>query len=264
MLKKVLRKRQARRDVIVQGTHIREDERGLLCLNDIWEAAGSPNTKRPFRWKPLEQTLSLAKALRKKLGIPEHFKNKPAQSVLYAGRGRGGLTYAHPILAAAYAGYLDAGLEVEVREVWLRYRAGDATLADDILGRASQEANEWAGVRALSRAKRRQYTDTLQAHGVEGSGYGLNTNAVYQRILGGTAKQLRAQRKLLSNDNLRDNLSTSELGFVVAAEALATERIEEEEPFGNWSCAIASARSAGFIREAIERDRADRKRRKGK
>lgn len=52
-------------------------------------------------------------------------------------------------MAAAYAGYLDPNLEVEIREVWLRYRAGDATLADEILQRASAEANHWAGMRAL-------------------------------------------------------------------------------------------------------------------
>lgn len=34
--------------------------------------------------------------------------------------------YAHPILATAYAGYLAPDLEIEIRQVYLRYRAGDA------------------------------------------------------------------------------------------------------------------------------------------
>jgi len=51
--------------------------------------------------------------------------------------GTNGGTYAHPILACAYAGYLSPELEIEVREIWLRYRAGDATLADEVLARAS-------------------------------------------------------------------------------------------------------------------------------
>ncbi|SRR5579883_238219 len=55
--------------------------------------------------------------------------------------------------AAAYAGYLSPKLELEVREVWLRYGSDDATLADEILQRATAEENRWAGARAISRSQ---------------------------------------------------------------------------------------------------------------
>jgi len=195
--------------------------------------------------------------------ISANKKNSAIVPVVYAKRGRGNKgTYAHPILAAAYAGYLSTKLEIEVREVWLRYRKADATLADDILQRATPKDNEWAAVRAMARAKRVSYTDTLRDHGVQGWGYSTCTNAVYRQILGGTAAQVRAERGI-PKKNLRDHLGTDELSFVMAAEVLASDRIEEEERFGSHDCADASSRSAGFIRQAIERDKMDRQKRLG-
>ena len=81
-------------------------------------------------------------------------------------KGRFGLTHAHIVLAQAYAEYLDADLAVEVREVFLRYRAADASLADDILERASLEDNRHTVARALGRVTRGRFTDVLNGHGV--------------------------------------------------------------------------------------------------
>jgi hypothetical protein len=85
---------------------------------------------------------------------------------LYAKEGRGGDTFAHPVLALAYAEFLNPSLGVEVREVFLRYKGADATLADDILQRAPAADNEWAGARALGRSQRSELTATLKEHQV--------------------------------------------------------------------------------------------------
>ena len=58
--------------------------------------------------------------------------------------------------------------------------------------------------------------------------------------------------------NIRDNLSVAELSFVMAAEALAAERIEQETRLGNDECIEATAKSASAIREAIDTDRRNR------
>jgi hypothetical protein len=58
--------------------------------------------------------------------------------------------------------------------------------------------------------------------------------------------------------NIRDNLSVAELSFVMAAEALAAERIEQEIRIGNDDCIEASATSTSAIRGAIEADRQNR------
>jgi hypothetical protein len=170
-------------------------------LDDLWRAAKAGASKQPKHWRTNAIAKALIDELQKKVTTSYIKENKLIIPVIYAKAGRGNDgTFAHPIIAAAYAGYLSPKLEIEVREVWLRYRSGDATLADEI----------------------------LQARGLE------------PRV------------------NVRDNLSTAELSFVMAAEALAEERIEQEIRLGNDECVEATAKSASAIREAIESDRKSR------
>ncbi|OHD05587.1 KilA-N domain-containing protein [Sphingopyxis sp. RIFCSPHIGHO2_12_FULL_65_19] len=251
-----------RRDIVIRGKAIREDGAGNILLDDIWTLAQAKQTKAPKFW----QMGQAAKALINALNFKVRNSNLNGDGVcepIYAKRGQGQKgTYAHPILAAAYAGYLDPNLEIEVREVWLRYRAGDSTLADEILQRASAEANKWAGLRALSRSQRSGYTDVLKAHGVTGKeGYMACTEAVYVHLLGGKSWELRNALGLPKGANLRDAVGIDNLSWLMAAEALAADRIEDEGCTGNDECADASATAARAIKKAIEDDRRSRKRR---
>jgi hypothetical protein len=247
------------RAIVIRGSRIFEDIYGHICLDDLWRAAKASESKAPAKWRLGRLAQSLIVELEKKIKISSLKENKPVPPSIYSRRGRGSTgTFAHPILAAAYAGYLSPKLELEVRDVWLRYRAGDATLADEILQRATAEENRWAGARALSRSQRVSYTDTLKQHYVTGRGYMECTEAVYLKLLGGKSFQLRQTRGLAPKENVRNNLSIAELSFVMAAEALAAERIEEELRLGNDECVEASGRSAAAIRSAIESDRKTR------
>jgi hypothetical protein len=247
------------RILVVRGNRVYEDAHGHVCLDDLWRAAKGPASKVPAKWRGGRAATALIAELEKKIQISSLKENKAVIPCIYAKRGRGSTgTYAHPILAAAYAGYLSPKLEIEVREIWLRYRAGDETLADEILQRASAEANRWAGTRAISRIQRVAYTDTLKKHYVEGRGYMECTEAVYTKLLGGRSHQIRQQRGLEFKANVRDSLSTAELSFVMAAEALAAERIEQEIRLGNAECIEASEKSALAIRGAIDSDRMNR------
>jgi hypothetical protein len=253
------------RTIVIRGHRIFEDVYGHIRLDDLWHAAKANESKSPAKWRLSRMAQALIIELEKKVQISSLKENKPVPPSIYARRGRSSTgTYAHPILAAAYAGYLSPKLELEVREVWLRYRAGDATLADEILQRASAEENRWAGARALSRSQRVFYTDTLKAHYVNGRGYMDCTEAVYVKLLGGRSFQLREARGLAPKENVRNNLTIAELSYVMAAEALAAERIEEELRLGNDECVDASSRSASAIREAIETDRKNRQARLSK
>jgi hypothetical protein len=249
------------RSLVLRGVRISEDAYGNICLDDIWRLAKVPDSKLPKHWRTSRSAEALTAEVRKKVTSANLKEDKPLHSVLYAKRGRGNVgTFAHPILAAAYAGYLSPKLEIEVREIWLRYRAGDATLADEILQRASAEANEWAGVRAMARAQRVRFTDTLKDHGVQGRGYMDCTEALYMRLLGAKSFQLRAERGLQPKTNLRDHMRAGELSFVMAAEALSSERIDDEDCRGNQECERATSASASAIRRAIEEDRRSRQR----
>jgi hypothetical protein len=114
------------------------------------------------------------------------------------------------------------------------------------------------GDSSLRKPKGGPIADTLKNHYVTGRGYMLCTEAVYANLLGGRSHQIRTARGLEPMVNIRDNLSVAELAFVMAAEALAAERIEQEIRLGNDECIDATAKSATAIRDAIDTDRKNR------
>lgn len=244
----------------VRGHTIRTDENGLICLNDIHRASGFQKERRPGDWRDNASTGPLQIAVLERItGKTGNWTKDEWRSAIYATRGAQGATWADVRLALAYAEYLNPKLALEVKEVFLRYKAADATLADDILERSSPEANEWAGTRALARSARRSYTDTLKDHGAKTKDYGACTNTLYGALFDKTAAQLRTAKAISPKANLRDAMSTDELVYVMAGETLSRERIIEERSDGGEACRVATGKSATFIRNAIEADRKDRK-----
>jgi hypothetical protein len=248
------------KELVIRGRTVRADENGLVSLNDIWEAAGFSKNQKPHDWSRLATTQKLIEAvLVRNTGKSRNWAKSDYTSTIYLKRGQGGGTFVDVRLALAYAEYLNPKLALEVREVFLRYKVADATLADDILERAAPEANEWAGVRALTRSTRNKHTAILQDHGVSAPiDFAKITNETYIALFDKPAKSLKAARGLKKNDNLRDKMGLSDLTYIMAAESLANERIEETNPIGATRCQIAVRTSATFIREAIEKDRASR------
>lgn len=242
--------------LVIRKQSVAQTDDGLMSLDDIWHAVRSPKGKSPGAWRRQAPVRDLQIALYDKLygGAPYKFsrliRQVPNPQKIFA----------HPILAVTYASFLSPKLAIEVKEVWLRFTQGDPTLADEILAKSTPAENEWAGMRALGRATRREYTDTLKNHGVKGSGFRECTDEIYKQLLGASAYQLRHQRQLPARANLRDEMTTSELSYVMATESLARDRIDDEDCQGNYECAVATSRSAYFIRRAIQDDLADRKR----
>lgn len=238
----------------LRGKKIRVDETGFVSLNDIHKAAGFKTKKRPYEWQRNPTTNPLIIATYER--VTGKSRKVYRVSDVYRATAEG--TWAHPMLAAAYAGYLKPELEVEMREVWLRFKSADATLADEILERATDEENEWAATRAMGRAKRGEFTKTLDDHGVEGYGYATCTDAVYMELFDANAKKLKESRGLSKSAKLRDAMSKDELVYIMMAETLAKGRIKDESPNGNGPCAQSTKRSAYFVRQAIEADKNDR------
>ena len=132
----------------IMGRRISEDEHGNVCLNDLWELAGKPEQLRPAEWHRQKRTQALEAALVERIMVLNHNSPKnTAKSVYYvAGRGRASQTFAHPVLALTYAEDMLPALGVEVREVFLRYRASDITLASEIMESFAGQA-EYDGLR---------------------------------------------------------------------------------------------------------------------
>lgn len=252
----------AQQELHLRGRLIGEDDRGNLRLDDIWKLAGEKVRKSPSGWRMTRQARELIAELQQRITTDNVGRGLPNFRVVYepVGTASDG-TYAHPILAAAYAGFLSPKLEIEVREIWLRFRSGDASLADEILQKATAEENRRVGIRALGRSQRKSYTAVLKDHGVSGWGYGACTNAIYVKLLGGKSEQVLQLMGLTSKSKLRDELPADKLAYIMASEALSSERIEEESRFGNEECVQASSISAGAINSAIEADRKNRQKR---
>jgi hypothetical protein len=246
--------------LVIRGRKISVDEKGRVSLNDIHSAAGFSKHQKPFDWTRLPATARLIEeVLKRNTGKSRNWDKNDFRTALYSKRGQGGGTFADPRLALSYAEYLNPKLALEVREVFLRYKAADVTLADEVLSRAPAADNEWAGVRALGRAKRNELTRTLSEHDIHlPIEFAKVTNETYKGLHNKNARQIRADKGLGPNGNVRDAMTTSELGFLIAAEQLAKERIEDENSRGVVECSTAANRSATFIRKAIEADRADR------
>lgn len=243
--------------VVLKGRQIREDSSGLVSLTDIYEAARSPKNQSPPQWARLPSSGKLVLALHEKLMGKSHEKAKiRISSIYYTKRGDG--TYAHPIIAA-YAAYLSPKLAIEIKEVWLRYKAGDATLADEILSRASDDDNKWAAARAISRVQRNRFTDVLKRAGVSARGYPRCTDAIYVGLFDMKAAQLK---KALGTQVTRDGMDLAQLSQITLTESMAAERIEDEYCRGDTECAEASSITAGFVRSAIEQERASRRKRR--
>lgn len=241
---------------------IRTDNLDRICLTDIFASGQYGEHQTPNDWWRIHATQRLAEALLLKLPGNDRQSVPRSLSIIYQGKsGPKGGVYAHPILACAYAGYLSPELEIEVREVWLRYRAGDPTLADDVLERASPEANLWVASRAEARAIRNGYTTTLRDHDVKGHGYMECTDEAYRKLFDAPAWQLRSQRGLPKGTNLRDKMDIVELSAIKLTEALATQRITVEDSRGNTECKEATGRTAANVRLAIDREMQDRQKR---
>jgi hypothetical protein len=250
-------------ELTLRGKAIAEDAHGRICLNDIWEASGAGISKEPKHWRGNKGAIELIDELQKKVTAGYLKEGRENVLVIEAQRGRGARgTFAHPVLAAAYAGYLNPKLEIEVREVWLRFRAGDVKLADEIMDRADKADNEWMAKRSISRATRLGYTDALKDHGVQDSrGYADCTNATYRGLFGRTAGQLKLERGVKKNGSLRDAMDLKELATVSFAEVLSTDRMADENSRGTIECYAATSKVAGAVRKLIDADLADRQRR---
>ena len=243
----------------VKGRKVRVDAKGRINLNDLHKAGGFSKNQTPPDWQPSANSL-IIHTLEKTTGKSGGFTKDDLNSIYCTRVGRHGGTWAHPILALAYAKYLSPALHYEVNEVFLRHKSGDATLADETLQRSTPEGNEWAARRAMGRVIRHEYTEELKKRGLKkGFQYGNCTNETYVGLFDKKAKDLKIERGLPPGaSNLRDKMSMKELAFVAASEALSIEHMEEVKAAGYSQCRIATASASQSIRSAIETDRRSR------
>jgi len=246
--------------MLFKSSRIRVDENGLVCLSDIHIAAGFSKNQTPSDYMALPTSQKEVVALvSKKTGKSGLFGKEDIKAVWYSKKGPGGGVWADENIALGYAAYLSPALAVEIRDVFLRFKKGDETLHEEIRENKRRRDEAFEKSREIGKRVRRTYTDTLNQRGVKaGVEYANCTNELYKHLLGGTAKELKVSKKLHPKASLRDHMSLSELAYTMASEALAVERIEDQDAHGYIACKTETRIAATTIRGAIESDRKNR------
>lgn len=114
---------------------------------------------------------------------------------------------------------------------------------------------EWINQRLQAIQVRKELTDSWQDHGVtEGREYAILTNEISKAWSGMTTRQYK-NLKGLKKENLRDNMSTTELILNMLAEAATKDIAESTNPQGleeNKKVANRGGNIAGNARKEIE------------
>jgi hypothetical protein len=261
------------KDQIFYGdVQVRNDAQGFISLNDMWVAAGCPSGKlEPKKWgqNPYEKT-SGSSGRKSISGGPGYefiefiAKNlKVNASHLYKTmRGKYGGTWAHWQIALAYAKYLSPEFHAWANQV-IKDRIEEDRSPELGITRSRDRAienwrkqgkdDDYIAARIKGIDARNGFTSTLKDHNVSGAGYGICTNNIYQPILGGSADDIKKQKGLPQKANLRDNMSSVELGGVMFAEILAADKIKRENRQGINPCASACLGAGMNIKAALDK-----------
>jgi KilA-N domain len=243
-------------ELVLRGVRVATDERGNVCLNDLWKIAGEPANRRSRDWYPSKRAKALDSALRSRIG--EIFPNSPkidASTTYYtAGRGVKSLTFAHPVLALDYAEYLHPDLGVEVRETFLRVRANDVTLALEIVEGLSEQVEYddlRVKLRRLVKDHNKMSAGAAQEAGVKN--FEAYNGAGLSGLYGGKTKaQVLHEKGLPVDANHLDHAGHEELAanYFKATQAIA--KLKRERIKGQ-SAANAAHREVGeAVRETIK------------
>ena len=116
-------------------------------------------------------------------------------------------------------------------------------------------SREWINQRLQAIQVRKELTDTWQDHGVKaGNEYAILTNEISKAWSGMTTREYK-DFKGLKKENLRDNMSTTELILNMLAETATTDIAEATNPQGleeNKKAAQDGGAIAGDARKSIE------------
>lgn len=212
-------------EVILRGKLIGTDKHGFLCLTDMWRIAGEPEHRKPNDWLNQLATRDLAAALIAKLN-----GNK---NLVATRRGRhGGGTYAHFILALAYAEHLNPELGVEVREIALRVYAGDVSVLDDFK-RTHAEKLEEDGQRVTVRDEIRKNNFDLnatlkQAGANHTSQYAQFHNHGYRGLYNEeTEDAIHRRKRLERHQKILDHMGFSELSANMFRTSMAQDYLKK-------------------------------------
>jgi|SRR3972149_253319 len=228
-------------------------------LTDLWKAVGAPKGKETWNWLEQDGTRQFVEVFCDSLNLPQ-------KEVLRTARGKGGGTWAHWQIALAYAKYLSPKLHLAVNQVF-KERLEEERDPELGVARARErqikvyqkqgKSPEWIQARLNGIEQRNSFTSSLARHGVDRDGFPLCTDATYRGVLGGSSRRLKEKHGLEEDANLRDSLTKVGSIAVALSEAIAEERIEQEDHYGNSACARVCEQSGRSVRKALRSSKVD-------
>jgi hypothetical protein len=148
--------------------------------------------------------------------VLNHNSPKKLDETVYyvVGKGRASKTFAHPVLALAYAEDLLPALGVEIREVFLRYRANDISLANDILDRIAEQVREdemRIHIRGEITVRNRELASEGSKAGCSGWQYAELHNSGYRGLYNGLDEGgIHRLKHLTKNQKILDHMTAAE------------------------------------------------------
>ena len=222
--------------ISLRGSRVTEDEEGNICLNDLYELAGRPENLQASQWVRHKRTKALRAALVDRIVCDTHRSSKDVDDSVYypVGRGVKAKTYAHPVLALEYAENLSPPLGVEVKEVFLRYRANEISLANDIYDRIEAQVREdelRVQVRIDNTTRNKELARQGAKAGCQKYDYAELHNSGYRGLYNGLdAEGIHRLKKLTKNQKILDHMTAAEGAANAFWSTQAALRMQKERP----------------------------------
>lgn len=220
-------------EFVIRGKRIAQDEYGFLSLTDMWQVAGENISKKPASWTRLPTTRVLLESV--EVRFSHLIEKTHSKSAIYTKRGRGAATFAHHILALAFAEYLDGDLGIEVRLIAMRFWAGDVTVLDEFNKVRSEQHTE-DGSRMMAREEIRRNNRDLNAI-VYNTGarfkaqFAAFHNAGYRGLYNGEEEdEINARKNLKKDQRILDHMGFDELAANMFRTSMAQRRLRYGAP----------------------------------
>lgn len=209
--------------IIIGKSPVSTNADGLISLTDLWKAAGSNPKHRPAHWAQQDAVADFAKKVGEKENVRQKylFQSKP---------GKGGGTFAHWQIALAYAKYLSPELHMAVNEVFMRYKAGDPTLAEEVIDKVEDPtALERIERRARAKKQYKQLASVVFAKGGHRKTIAQVADTNNLSVTGFTAQDLKYVRGGKEYLSSREVYSSDELAHVAFLESLEAKAMAKSK-----------------------------------
>lgn len=235
------------------GVDVLFNERMLVNLTQMWEAAGRPENKDPRQWRRKEGA-GFIKDLARTLNVP-------VGHIITGTRGKGGASFAHRQIAIAYAKYLSHEFHRFVNDrfiEWAEEKASPGLKLERAVSAYKQLglSDDWIAERLEGTLQRKALTATMADHNCRRVGtdnpFAEATRSISLQVLGKTPREIKAGKGLPKSARTRDHLDKHELVRLKFAESEAERLMKQEGADGNAACVDACRRAGRAVRIAID------------